>query len=40
MSDVTVFSKTCDDFLGGFLGEKILKSEQNLKNNAKYGKKT
>ena len=34
LSDVTLFSKTCDDFVGGFWGEKIVKSKQNLKNIA------
>ena len=33
-----IFFKTCNDFLGGFLGEKIVKSKQNLKNIAKYDK--
>ena len=31
------FFKTCDDFLGGFWGEKIVKSIQNLKNIPKRG---
>ena len=38
LSYATSFSKTCDDFLGGFLGEKIVKSKENLKNIAKYDK--
>ena len=31
LSDATPFSKICEDFQGGFWGEKIVKGEQNLK---------
>ena len=34
LSDATPFSKTCDNFLGNFWSEKIVKSKQNLKNIA------
>ena len=32
LSDGTPFSRSCDDFLGGFWGAKIIKSVHNLKN--------
>ena len=32
LPDPTPFSKTDDDFLGGFWGVKIVKSEHDLKN--------
>ena len=38
LSDATLFVKTCDDFLGGFWGANILKSEQNFKNIRKFRK--
>ena len=38
LSDATPFSKTCDDFLCGFWGAKIWKSEQNFKNIQKCSK--
>ena len=34
LPDATHFLMTCDNFLGGFWGEKIAKIEQNLKNIA------
>ena len=39
LSGGTPFSKTCDNFLGGFRGAKIVKSKKkNLKNIHKHGK--
>ena len=32
------FPRTCDDFLGGFSGAKILKSEQDFENIRKFPK--